>query len=240
MKITELLKNKQQNMRHNKPINIVVLGDSVSQGCFECFINENGEIDTVHDYKSAYSTRLRELLNTLYPRAQINVINSGISGDQAKGGLDRFERDVLAYNPDLVIISYGLNDSTRGPEGLDRYLSALGAMFTQLESAGVETIFLTQNFACDMVSHNLTEEQLIKVAKAEQQIQGNGVLKAYFEAAKELAAAHGVRVCDLYAMWEKMSAAGINTTNLLSNYINHPIREYHYYIAVKLVEEMLS
>ena len=40
----------------------------------------------------------------------IRVHNAGISGDTAGGGLSRLERDVLRLEPDLVIISFGLND----------------------------------------------------------------------------------------------------------------------------------
>ena len=80
MKIAEKL-NANRDIRGAAPVTIAFLGDSVTQGCFECFINEAGEIDTVFDYKNSYSTRMKELLNILYPEVQINIINSGISGD---------------------------------------------------------------------------------------------------------------------------------------------------------------
>jgi lysophospholipase L1-like esterase len=240
MKITELLKEKQQSMRKNKPVTIAFLGDSVTQGCFECFMELNGDINTIHDYKSAYSTRVREILNLLYPRTQVNIINSGISGDNALGGLTRLTRDVLSYHPDLVVVSFGLNDSVAGPDGLDRYKESMGKIFETLQNEGIETILLTQNFMCEEDSPHIHDERLRKIAQMEQKLQSEGVLKSYFEAAKTVAAQYGARICDLYAMWERMSAAGVSTTNLLSNYINHPVREYHYYIAVKLVEEMLS
>jgi acyl-CoA thioesterase-1 len=38
------------------------------------------------------------------------VVNSGISGDTAAGGLARIEKDVLAKDPGLVIIMLGAND----------------------------------------------------------------------------------------------------------------------------------
>ena len=37
MKIIELLKQKQEGLIKNKPVTIAFLGDSVTQGCFECF-----------------------------------------------------------------------------------------------------------------------------------------------------------------------------------------------------------
>lgn len=240
MKITELLKKKQHNMRENQPVTIAFLGDSVTQGCFECYDLLDGGIETVFDYPNAYSTRVREVLNVLYPRVQVNIVNSGISGDNAPGGLKRLQRDVLDYHPDLVVVSYGLNDSTRGLEAMGNYTAALEEIFATLEKEGIEFIFLTQNFMCEEDSPHLNSDTLKRIAANVRRTQNEGVLKAYFEAAKPLATAHGGRVCDLYAMWEKMSAAGVSTTDLLSNYINHPIREYHRYVAVKLVEEFLS
>ena len=111
MKIVELLKEKQANINSAKSITIAFLGDSVTQGCFECYLTSTGALQTVFDYKCAYSTKLRELLNFLYPSVQVNVINSGISGDGAHGGVARIDRDILPFHPDLTIVSYGLNDS---------------------------------------------------------------------------------------------------------------------------------
>ena len=45
---------------------------------------------------------------------------------------------------------------------------------------------------------------------------------------------------DLHSVWEKMIAAGVDVTELLSNKLNHPIREIHYYMAMKIVEAMLG
>ena len=49
------------------------------------------------------------LFESGYP-GRYTVINSGFSGDSATKALDRLDRDVLAYNPDLVIITFGGND----------------------------------------------------------------------------------------------------------------------------------
>ena len=44
--------------------------------------------------------------------ADIRVINAGINGDTTVNLLRRFERDVVPYHPDLVMILVGLNDLT--------------------------------------------------------------------------------------------------------------------------------
>ena len=136
MKITEKLAARQMNMRDGAPITIAFLGDSVTQGCFECYINEKGLVDTVFEPESGYSARLRQILSRLYPRAQINVVNAGISGDNAKGGLERMARDVLAFSPDLTVVSFGLNDCGGGPEGIPLFAERLKLIFDALQDGG--------------------------------------------------------------------------------------------------------
>lgn len=57
---------------------------------------------------------------------RFRVINSGLSGDTATRALDRLDRDVIAFDPDLVIISFGMNDFTKEkPETTRASLEAL-------------------------------------------------------------------------------------------------------------------
>lgn len=46
----------------------------------------------------------------VFPQGYI-VINSGIGGNQLCHGLERLDRDVLRFDPDIVIIGFGLNDA---------------------------------------------------------------------------------------------------------------------------------
>ncbi len=239
MRVGELLKKKQENLTDNQPVTIAFLGDSVTQGCFECYIESPNTVQTVFDYKSAYSTRLKEILNLLYPSVQINVINSGISGDSAPSGYTRLERDILSSHPDLVIVSYGLNDSGYGMEGMETYKTALKNIFQELKANGVEIIFLTQNYMNTTVSPHLHEPLFLQLAENFSKIQNAGILKAYFGEAKKLCEEYGIPVCDMYPVWEKMEQSGVNVTELLANKFNHPIREFHYYIAIKLIEAIL-
>ena len=71
-------------------------------------------------------------------------------------------------------------------------------------------------------------------------VQNNGTLEKYFDKAKELCKEYDVKVCDLYSIWKQMDNAGVCVTELLANKLNHPIREFHYYIAIKLIEKMFE
>ena len=240
MKIIEKLNAKNADIFGKKPVTIAFLGDSVTQGCFECYFDENGVIQTIFDTKSAYPTRVKEMLGLLYPKAQINLINSGISGDNAVIGNDRFERDITPFDPDLVVVSFGLNDSCGGVENVKNYTDAIESIFKKVKAIGAECIFVFQNTMNTKVSPHLKEEREQKLAGTFEKIQNGGVLKVYRDEAKKAAKKHGVAFCDMYSVWEKMGESGVDTTDLLANYYNHPKKEFHYYTAIKIIEKMFE
>lgn len=240
MKIIDRIIEKQRARGQTESITIVCLGDSVTEGCFECYINEEDRIATVFDRCNSYSVRLQQLLAKLYPTVQINVINSGFSGSWAREGLKVLERDVLRFSPDLVIVSYGLNDSQLGLSKIDEYLNPLATIFERIQESGAEIIFLTENYMCTKISPHLTEQKLKDLAKELCERQNSGLMDIWFEKAKEVCSKYNVEVCDLYSVWETMYKSGVNVTELLSNKLNHPVREYHYYIAIKLIEKIMG
>ena len=208
MNITEKL-NRKKSLREFPSVTIAFLGDSVTQGCFDCYIDENGNIETKFDYANAYSTRVKEYLNILYPQVQVNIINSGISGDNAAGGLGRIERDVLSFLPDLTVVSFGLNDSMSGINGLDSYTENLEKIFGILKENNSEIIFLSQNFMNTKVSCHLKDEKLRNCAKDTMRIQNEGILKAYMNAAIGVAKNFDVKVIDSYSMWAAMDGENV-------------------------------
>lgn len=238
MKILDKIKAKKNNLFDNTAITIAFIGDSVTQGCFECYTTSATTLETVFDYKSAFSTRVKEILNILFPNVQFNIINAGISGDVAASGDERLERDVLAFKPDLCIVSYGLNDSYS--VSLDIYSQALDNIFSKLNKNRVETIFLTQNCMCTKTSYHLKDGFLKTLSVNFSKLQNNGVLKEFVDAALKVGERHGVKICDLYSVWEKLIELDVDVTELLANKLNHPIREIHYYIAIKIIETILD
>ena len=61
----------------------------------------------------SYPSRLEAELRKRFPNIGIRVINRGKSGEDAREELARFERDVLAEGPDLVIWQIGTNAMLR-------------------------------------------------------------------------------------------------------------------------------
>ena len=59
-------------------------------------------------------------------------------------------------------------------------------------------------------------------------------------AAKDLAASMGIPVADCYSEWKKLYESGVDTTMLLANRINHPIRAMHQLFADKIFDIILG
>ncbi len=71
------------------------------------------------------------------------MINSGISGSSVPHSMERLNRDVLRFNPDVVIVSLGLNDARNcDPEGFEKqYSELINAMLAR----GIMVITRTPN-----------------------------------------------------------------------------------------------
>jgi lysophospholipase L1-like esterase len=237
--IREKLSSKSSDIRSKSPVTIAFLGDSVTQGCFELCAGRGGGFDVVYDYEAVYHTKLKKMLQYLYPTAPVNIINAGISGDNSQQGFSRIDRDVLSYSPDLAVVCFGLNDACSGLSKLDNYVNALQNILRSLKSRGVETVFMTPNMMNTYVSPLTFPDSALKIAGQTAEIQNSGVMDAYMEAARKLCAEEEIPVCDCYSKWKSMYEAGVDTTALLSNLINHPTREMHSLFAVSLFEMIL-
>ena len=134
MKIVQKLAARAADNFNQPPVTIAFLGDSVTQGCFEIYQPDEKSIETVYDQANAYHAQFARMLAELYPAAPVNIINAGISGDNAPHGLERLERDVLSHRPDLTVVCYGLNDCRSNPEGLEIYRSALSGIFDKIQA----------------------------------------------------------------------------------------------------------
>ena len=236
MKTAEKIRLKATDLYNQDPVTIAFLGDSVTHGVFEVYPLESGMTLPAFDADCVYHAYFKKMINTVFPGVPLNIINAGINGSNAPGGAERLERDVLRFHPDLTVVCFGLNDATAGLEGLGNYAAALDDIFSCLQENGSEVIFMTPNMFNTGVSIHVTDEKLKKIAGMFMDIQNNGIMDQYMETARETCKKHAVPVCDCYAKWKKLQDWGADITALLSNYLNHPIRELHYLFASSLFE----
>lgn len=105
------------------------------------------------EVKSVYAVHLQERL--IGAGLDHVVANRGIPANNTDDGMARFESDVLALNPALVVIQFGLNDAavnvwqdppaTEPRVPRDRYIANLRYMIRTLQERGTPVILMTAN-----------------------------------------------------------------------------------------------
>lgn len=240
MNIMKLFCEKAHDLQGKSAITLAFLGDSVTQGCFEVYVNEAGDLEPVFDVFGAYHTYLKQILEVLYPSVPVNIINAGISGNTACDGLQRLQRDVLKYHPDLIVVCFGLNDCVKGRDHVDEYAAALQSIFQKVQEENIEMIFMTPNMMNTKISYHLKEKTLQEIAKQTQMLQQEGILELYLEKAKEVCQQFQVTICDCYEDWKKLEKYGVDITEHLSNYLNHPTKKMNWLFAIRLLETMMK
>ena len=88
---------------------IVFAGDSVTDMGSAQPVGE-GLFDNVG---RSYVRIVENMLSAVYPEVNLRITNSGVSGNTSRDLLERFDRDVVALNPDWVSICIGINDVWR-------------------------------------------------------------------------------------------------------------------------------
>ena len=88
-----------------KGMTILTQGDSITDA------GRNFEDDSFLGY--GYSMIIGSILMSKYAEYELKVINKGISGNRVCDLKGRWEKDTLAYYPDILSIMIGINDTWR-------------------------------------------------------------------------------------------------------------------------------
>lgn len=232
MRFTELLNNRTAD---DKTLTIAFLGDSVTEGVFEVY-EKNGKMEVIRDGICNYPKKVMEMLRKLYPNAPLSYINAGLNGSNATAGYERLLSDVIPKQPDLLVVCFGLNDSNAEADGIETYITALRNIFHAAREADIETIFMTPNMFNTHAGKVEPGEILEPLASVFAKRQLKGGFDAYMNAARQVCREEHITLCDCYAIWKILYESGVDTTSLLSNGLNHPIRKMHLLFAQQLVQ----
>lgn len=125
---------------------IIFTGDSVTDMGSAQPVGEARFDDLGHSYVRI----IENMLAAWYPEIRLRVTNSGISGNNSRNLLARFQRDVVDLKPDWVSICIGINDVWRqfdspaildGQVSLEEYEDNLEKMILSVQGR-VKGIFL--------------------------------------------------------------------------------------------------
>jgi hypothetical protein len=126
-----------------------------------------------------YPERLLSFLQAQYPKAEITMVNRGIGGQEAPLEFQRFDTDVIAEKPDLVIWQVGTNSvwqrPDQNPPSLDETTSAIREGLIKLRRETQADVILMDLQYVPAVLTPAKREKAIAMVKAIGELARDGV-----------------------------------------------------------------
>ena len=132
---------------------------------------------------------------------KFQMINAGVSGNNTREALARFEQDVAFYKPDIVIITLGGNDCNIVPPKFvpeDEFVSNLREIARRLREQGAIVIIQTY--------YTMITDWIVP--------QRAAMFVRYMKAVRQMAIEDGEHLVDQYALFDKMDR-NYRTFNLM-------------------------
>jgi len=95
---TERIAKVLKKAENKEPITLGYLGGSITQG----------SLSSTPD--TCYAAMTTKWWREQYPDTEITYVNGGIGGTTSQFGVARVDSDILAYEPDFVVIEFSVND----------------------------------------------------------------------------------------------------------------------------------
>lgn len=226
------IREKNADQKSCGPVVIVAFGDSVTMGS-----TANG----MYIPEEVYHNRLRRMIAKEIPgaaAATLSVINSGIGGDTATAALQRIERDVIHYQPDLVLVAFAANDLGWEPELVQAFENSIRKIIRRIrEKTAADVILITPTRMAGRENELASDKGYLDVL---MQFQNKGVVAHYAEIIRKIGREEHAPVADVYAKWEQLEAEGVDTTAKLSNGLNHPTAEAHEISAKEIFDLIMA
>ncbi len=126
---TSRLKAVFEKARRGEALTVAAVGGSITAGGVQ-----------TQDPKNRYIQQVAQWFEVNFPGTKINFINAGIGGTNSYYGAMRLQADVLAKNPDLVIVEWAVNNDA-GREIAESYEGALRQLLSAPRNVAVIELF---------------------------------------------------------------------------------------------------
>ena len=174
---------------------IVFLGDSITAaGVYDKEIAQPYGDTFVYPIATGFITLLNENVGE-----DVDLIGKGVSGDKVSNLLERYKKDVLSLNPDIVFIYIGINDVWHKYDfgtGTDIifYENGLKKIIGDLKNQGARVVLCTPT----VIGENKGEFTLVNKFKDIETMEiMNGDLDAYSDVIRKLSSELNTDLLDL-------------------------------------------
>jgi acyl-CoA thioesterase-1 len=143
-------------LAQRRPVTVVAIGSSSTAGL------------GASSPAASYPARLEGLLKARFRDVPIAVLNRGVSGEEVRDMLARFERDVIAAKPDLVLWQIGTNSVLHDHE-VTGNAPMLAAGLDRLKATGADVVLINPQYAPKVLAHPALETMLRLIAATAKQ-----------------------------------------------------------------------
>lgn len=190
------LQKFKEKLEAGLEVTIVLNGDSISTGA-----NSSGVLG-IKPYMDDFGTMFKTYLENTY-HSKVNFINTSLGGTMSSWGKENVDPNVNQYQPDLVIIGFGMNDGSLGVKA-NTYHDNIEFM--------IKSIKATNSDANIILMHTIYANPL----SLQNQNQ-----ESYLTELENLKNQYDVALLDMGSITETMykTKKGVD---ILANNINHP------------------
>ena len=150
------LAHLSSRIAQRRPVTIVAVGSSSTAGV------------GASSPAASYPARLDGLLKARFGGVPIAVLNRGVGGEEIHDMLARFDRDVIAAKPDLVLWQVGTNSVLHDHE-VTGNAPMLAAGLKRLKATGVDVVLINPQYAPKVISHPAVETMVRLIAATAKQ-----------------------------------------------------------------------
>lgn len=146
-------------------IRIVAIGSSSTAGA------------GASDDARSYPARLAWHLRARFPELPITVENRGVNGEDARQMIGRFEKDVAALRPHLVVWQVGTNTILR-EDRVEHFRKIIRAGVRELKATGADVVLMNPQYA-PKVTANPDHVSMLRILADIGRAESIGVLRRF-------------------------------------------------------------
>lgn len=117
--------------QNGEKVTVGVIGGSITQG------------SSASNQNNCYASRFNQWWTNKFPEAEIGFVNAGIGGTNSYLGVHRVDEQLLAHNPDVVIVEFSVNDTDKTMNKYS-YDSLIRKILSYETNPAVMLLFTTQ------------------------------------------------------------------------------------------------
>lgn len=197
-KIAESCPKFLRKLKENRPAVLLFYGDSITEGA------DASAKCKKEPFKDMWPILVYNYLKQKFATDSLQYVNTAVGGMDNTWGMNNFNERVIAYQPDLLVLAFGMNDGTKTPEHF-----------------GKNTEEMIKSFYS-----SCPNAEIILVATSLPNPESNWWHNQidFLPILQELSQKYGAYLCDMTSVTEKLYCQGglKRYRDFTGNNVNHP------------------